>query len=209
MNQLILKDIFVEIAQAYSCDSFLINSFWEEIKEAYSNQDRYYHNLSHLENMIEQLCRVKKDILDWDTIIFSTFYHDIVYDVRSQKNEEDSADFAKERLQKLSYPSEKIDKCVSLILATKSHGETTDLDTRFFVDADLAILGQDWEAYLQYSQQVRKEYAIYSDSVYKAGRKDVLAQMLAMPRIFKTGYYYNELEKSARYNMAKEIDLLS
>lgn len=200
-----IKDVFTALIQPYSTDPEVVNQYWLEIEKAYSGKKRHYHNLSHLEQLWQQLLPLKATIVDWDTLLFSLFYHDVVYNVRRQDNEEKSAELAQQRLQALYYPSAGIDKCVAQILATKSHTSSPDLDTNLFTDADLAILGQDWPTYHNYTQQVRREYSIYPDLLYKPGRKKVLQHFLNMERIFKTTHFYTLYEQNARNNLYREI----
>lgn len=168
-----LKNIFSDISGRYTTDIALINSLWTEIENNYSLKNRYYHNLIHLENMIYELESVRKIINDFDVVLFSVFYHDIIYKSTAKDNEEKSAEIAKERLEQLEVPSEISERIYSQILATKSHS-TSDDDTNFLTDADLSILGKGWKEYENYIRQIRKEYSIYPDFLYKPGRKKVL-----------------------------------
>ena len=61
--------------------------------------------------------------------------------------------------------------------------------------------------YSKYYQNVRKEYSIYPEILYKLGRKKVLKHFLAMEKIFKTDYFYQKFEKNARMNLQREFDL--
>lgn len=203
-----MEKIFTDIAKKYSDDNSLIKKLWVEIEESYSTNNRFYHNLTHIRNIISELSLVKEKINDWNTILFSAFYHDIVYDVKSPSNEEDSAEFAQTRLLQISYPSDKINLCISQILATKGHSLSDNTDTNYFVDADLSILGKEWKFYSVYCQQVRQEYSIYSDSLYKQGRTKVLESFLSKDRLYMTDYFFQAYEEKARYNIAKEIDAL-
>jgi len=99
--------------------------------------------------------------------------------------------------------SETIQLCKEQILATKSHTISINSDTNHFTDADLSILGQSWETYSLYCQNVRKEYAVYPDLVYNPGRKKVLNHFLAMDSIFKTDYFYNKFDRQAKENLRK------
>jgi predicted metal-dependent HD superfamily phosphohydrolase len=202
---MLLKDTFTSLIQPYCTDAEVAEQYWLEIEKAYTGKKRHYHNLTHLEQLWQQLLPLKTEIKDWDTLLFSLFYHDVVYNVRRQDNEEKSAELAKQRLQALPYPPEGIDKCVAQILATKSHTLSPDSDTNLFTDADLAILGQDWSTYHLYTQQVRREYSIYPDLLYKPGRKKVLQHFLNMERIFKTTHFYTLYEQNARNNLNREI----
>lgn len=203
-----LKDIYFQLARQYTNDEQKITTCWSEIETAHSSDGRHYHNLSHLENLVTQLSYVRQDITDWHTVLFSVFYHDIVYDVTQKDNEEKSAQLAAKRLTELSVPPLQTEKCVSQIIATKSHRIDDDPDTNLFTDADLSILGMEWALYEAYFQQVRREYAIYPDAVYKPGRKQVLHHFLQMERIFKTDPFYNKYELPARENMTHELAAL-
>jgi len=199
-----LKATFFELAFKYSTNSSLIEQLWEEIQKNYSQDNRYYHTLTHLENLILQLSEVRDKVLSWDTVLFSVYYHDVIYQPTKANNEEKSADLAKKRLEQINVAQNTISKCVAMILATKSHLHAENNDTNYFTDADLSILGQDWDNYETYFKQIRKEYSVYPDFIYNPGRKKVLDHFLQMDRIYKTDYFYLEFESRARENLLRE-----
>ena len=203
-----LKQTFITLLHSYTNDKGLIDELWNEIETAYSNPKRHYHTLLHLENILEQLVLVKDYITDWDVILFTLFYHDVVYKATRSDNEEQSAVVAGERMKKLSISNEKILQCKNQILATKNHLKQSDSDTNYFTDADLSVLGKDWDTYQTYFKQVRKEYAIYPDFLYNPGRKKVLNHFLTMDRIFKTDYFFTKLEEKAKDNLRDELQFL-
>ncbi|TDX86626.1 HD domain-containing protein [Epilithonimonas xixisoli] len=166
-----LKSTFSDLISKFSSDEKLKLDYWKEIEQSYSQKSRQYHNLIHLENMIRELGEVKDEIIDYDALLFSVFYHDIIYKATSKDNEEKSAEIAKKRLEKINISNERIIKIYNQILATKSHKKSNDSDTNFLLDADLAILGKDWNVYENYVYQIRKEYSIYPDFLYNPGRK--------------------------------------
>lgn len=49
----------------------------------------------HLENMIYELKNIEDFVNDFDTLLFSVFYHDIIYKSTAKDNEEKSAEIAK------------------------------------------------------------------------------------------------------------------
>ncbi len=199
-----LQETFIALLQQYTADKNLIDSLWLEIEKKYSSPKRHYHTLTHLENVLRGLSAVKGELKSWETILFTLFYHDIIYDPLKSTNEEKSAEYAEKRMMQLYVPAETIACCKAQILATKTHTTSTDSDTNYFTDADLSILGKPWEEYFAYSQHVRKEYAIYPDVIYNAGRKKVLLHFLAMNRLFKTDYFHHKFEQQARENMERE-----
>lgn len=203
-----LNSIFADLISKFSDNEKLKTDYWQEIEKSYSQKNRKYHNLTHLENMILELENVKEETSDYDVMSFSVFYHDIIYKATSKDNEEKSAEVAKTRLDKLNISNERITKIYNQILATKSHKRSDDSDTNFLLDADLAILGKDWKVYDNYIQQIRKEYSIYPDFLYNPGRKKVLTHFLQFDEIFKTDHFKEKYEKMARENIQREISML-
>ena len=199
---------FAEAVSRYSRDTALAGKLWDEIEKSYAAKKRYYHNQSHLENLLKELTSIKEFIEDWDCIIFSIAYHDIVYNTLQKDNEEQSAALAEQRLREVTFPSERINKCVQQILATKGHTISDIQDTNFFTDADLSILGASWEVYETYFRNIRKEYSYYPDLLYKPGRKKVLQHFLSMDKIFKTDKFFSRYEEQARENLSAELEQL-
>jgi predicted metal-dependent HD superfamily phosphohydrolase len=202
-----LKEEFIKAVNSYSTDPKKGVRMWNEIESYYSNKKRFYHNLTHLENLLRELNNYSKEFSNWDTVVFAIAYHDIVYDVLRSDNEEKSADLAVDRLSSISFPSEAIEKCKELILATKSH-EKKNKEADLFTDADLSILGSTGKIYREYADQIRKEYYPYKNSDYNPGRIKVLEHFLQMPRIFKTDIFAATYEKQARKNLSDEIEFL-
>jgi predicted metal-dependent HD superfamily phosphohydrolase len=205
---MILKATFEQLIGKYNDYQLITNELWIEIEKYYQAKKRYYHTLSHLENLLNQLLEVKERIQNWDSILFTLYYHDVIYDALKSDNEEQSALLAEKRMLQIGVPTESIALTKAQILATKTHIKSENLDTNYFTDADLSILGQDWDAYHQYLKSVRKEYAIYPKLVYNPGRKKVLNHFLGMERIFKTDYFFDKYENQAKLNLKKELDLL-
>lgn len=202
---MILKDRFESLCLNFTKDKILIEKFWFEIEKKYSGKSRHYHNLQHLETLFEEIEHVKDKIKNFNTISFSIFYHDVIYDATSKLNEEKSADVAKERLEILGLNNEDLQQVYEQILATKSHQKSENEDANFLLDADLSVLGKTSEVYSEYTKQIRKEYSIYPDFLYKPGRKKVLQHFLELESIFKTEFFRNKYEIQARENIEYEL----
>jgi predicted metal-dependent HD superfamily phosphohydrolase len=208
-NDIMIKETFTNLLVKYSVQNELIAKLWTEIETHYSARNRHYHTLVHLEKLLQQLTFVKNEIQDWDTILFSLFYHDVVYNALKSDNEEKSAALAVQRMKQLSIAISQIETCQQQILATKSHLFSNQNDTNYFTDADLSILGQPWKIYEIYTKQVRKEYAIFPSFVYNPGRKKVLIHFLNMENIYKTDFFYQKFELQAKKNLQSELDFLN
>ncbi len=203
-----LKETYIKLLTNFTDDKSLTIDLWTEIEHNYSNKKRHYHTLSHLDNLLKQLLEVKAKIESWETVLFTLFYHDIIYNTLKSDNEEKSAVLAEKRMKQINVPTEIIENCKSQILATKKHEDSSDIDTNFFIDADLSILGQDADTYKLYFQNVRLEYSIYPDILYKPGRKKVLKHFIEMDRIYKTEYFYTKFENQAKQNLQNELEYL-
>ena len=200
-----LKENFTNLCLQFNENHILIENLWTEIEKKYSEKGRYYHNLQHLDNMFSELELVKDKILNFNNISFSVFYHDVIYDATSKLNEEKSAEFAESKLIKLGLNETDIAEISKQILATKSHQKSEKSDINYLLDADLCVLGKDPETYLDYIKNIRKEYSIYPDFLYKPGRKKVLKHFLELENIFKTEDFRNRYELQAKENIEVEI----
>lgn len=204
-----IKEIWTNLSSRYTSDQPLVLELWEEIHKNYSSPSRHYHDLSHIENMIKLAFEFKESIEDPDTILFSIFYHDIIYKATKKDNEEKSADLAVDRLKQLGISNDSIQKCRDQIIATKAHRTSKDNDTNFLIDFDLAVLGGKWDDYQNYYIGARKEYKIYPDFLYKPGRKKVLEHIIEMKNIYKTDEFRSKFEKKAKENLMRELAELS
>ena len=209
---LMLQEEFFSVIDKYT-NQPAAQQLWSEIQSAYTADDRHFHTLAHLEQMLEAVKPLKAQIEDWDTLMLAIFFHDFVYDVvryvDENDNEEKSADEAEKALQQLGLPQLKIDRCKALILATKDHKFSSDRDTNYLTDADLLILGQSWGVYKAYMDNIRKEYAVYPDKIYYAGRSNFLKNFLRTNRLFKTDHFYNLYEAQAKENLERELEIVS
>jgi predicted metal-dependent HD superfamily phosphohydrolase len=190
-----LQDTFSALVKRYCNEKSVTDELWEELHVHYSSKARYYHTLQHLKVILAELSIVKKDIRNWDAILFSLYYHDVIYDASQNNNEERSAQLAEKRMLQITVPKEIILLTQQQILATKSHTKALDKDTNYFTDADLSILGKPCDEYFIYSKNIRKEYSIYADAIYNEGRKKVLQHFISMYRIFKTEYFFEKYEE--------------
>jgi predicted metal-dependent HD superfamily phosphohydrolase len=207
------RQIFIDVVLRQTSNASVAETQWNLVETAYSNPDRHFHTPSHLQQMYGELLPLQNQIEDWDSLLLALFFHDYVYDVVSymtdNDNEDKSAEAAKEFLQSINYPAEKIERVVQHILATKKHEVNADADTNFLTDADLSIWGQPWELYSIYMRNVREEYAVYPDNIFNAGRVKFLKTALQMERIFKTDHFSRLYDTAAKENLNRELEILS
>lgn len=210
MLQQNLKTEWTKLISKFTDNESLITESWVQIVQYYTEENRAYHNLVHINNMLQEAAKLESEITDKEVVHLAIWFHDIIYDPLSKENEKASADFAKNLLSKTTLSPERIEKCYGLIMQTVKHQpeETDHLDDKLLVDFDLEILSRDWEAYKIYSGQVRKEYWMYPTPLFKNGRKKAMGKFLERATIYQTSFYQTEKEAKARKNIKREIEEL-
>jgi predicted metal-dependent HD superfamily phosphohydrolase len=180
-----------------------------DLVHAYSGEGRHYHTLDHLAALFHLLDRHGAGAVDRNAIELAIFFHDAVYAPTRSDNEEQSAALARERLTPLRLPAARVVRVADLILATRHGSEPSaqqeDADMALLLDLDLSILAADRPTYRAYAQAIRSEYAVYPDAVYRPGRRRVLGQFLARPRIYRTDRLHELWDAAARGNLEWEL----
>jgi predicted metal-dependent HD superfamily phosphohydrolase len=201
-----LEKIFNDLLLKIGFEAKEIVFLWQELEKAYSSKTRHYHNLVHLEEMLELFENYKNELQNPNEILFALFYHDFVYEPTKKDNELKSAAYAVGILN----TNDQLDKQLifDLIIATQLHQYNPNQDINWLIDFDLKILSKNWEAYKIYCQQIRKEYKIYPDFLYNPGRKKALQHFLKSEFIFQTDLFREKYEAKASENIQREIDEL-
>lgn len=205
---MLLQNRFKTLLSQWNLNETQIDSFWNSIQKNYNESFRQYHNLNHISELFEYFDSYKHYLKHPNEVALAIFYHDVIYNVWSKQNEWKSAELAKEHLHLCKVNTECISRIYKLILVTKNHCPETNVDETWFIDFDMAILGQPWDTYFQYTQNIRKEYATVPSFMYKKGRKKVLQHFLETSCIYHTKTFYERFEAQARHNITKELNLL-
>lgn len=77
------------------------------------------------------------------------------------------------------------------------------------LDLDVAVLGWPGSDYARYAHQVREEFEHLSEEAFRQGRSAFLTSALERPQLYKTKYFYDRYETSARKNMQEELARLT
>lgn len=202
-----LKEIYSDLLSNIGFSANEIQQNWLDLEKAYSAKSRHYHNLTHLKEMIASFETYRDKLQNPNEILFSIFYHDFVYSASKKDNELKSAEYA------LAVLTENLDLNKQLIFdaicATQQHQQNEIEDINWLIDFDLKILAKDWDDYKIYFEQIRKEYRIYPDFLYKPGRAKALKHFLENEFIFQTDAFRGLYEEKARNNIENEISLLT
>ncbi|MBS9780521.1 MAG: N-methyl-D-aspartate receptor NMDAR2C subunit [Moraxellaceae bacterium] len=180
-------------------------AYYQLLQSHYNEKHRHYHNQTHISACLQHLQNCQNLADDKNAVELALWFHDVIYDVFSAKNELKSAELASQFLQENQADNALIDKVYQLIMATCHNANLQDNDEQLITDIDLTILGSSEKVYQQFEQNVRKEYKLIPSFIYRKKRKQVLQSFLAKQRIYHHDYFYQKFEKTARKNLTLAI----
>ena len=175
----------------------------EDLLARWSEAHRKHHTVSHLHEMLDAIGVLADAGLEFDreAVELAAWFHDAIYEIGRDDNEDRSAELALELLA--SSPIR--DEVARLVRVTKTHTVATDdINGAVLSDADLSVLGSEPLRYRAYAGAVREEYADVPDGVFKPARAQVLSALLD-GRLFHTAAARERWEERARRNIAEEI----
>ncbi|MFF0834560.1 MULTISPECIES: hypothetical protein [unclassified Streptomyces] len=171
---------------------------------------RHYHTLTHLTAVLDHVDTLEKYAADPDVVRLAAWFHDAVYLPDRSENEERSAALAERALPEAGVPAPKTAEAARLVRLTVTHAPAADdPDGQVLCDADLAVLASPPSEYAHYTAEVREEYHFIPSDAFREGRAAVLRQLLDLPRLFHTPHGREHWERTARYNLTGELELLS
>lgn len=153
------------------CDINTILAMWNE-------RHRAYHSITHLSNMIEQIneSKSKYSEKEYEKLIITSIFHDVVYRPLRKDNEQKSADF----FMKCCIDKENPDilEIKQIILDTKEQKPTTKL-SEVFSKFDMSVVEGDFNHLVQWEDAVYREYSrVIDKGTYREGRIKYLESIL-------------------------------
>jgi predicted metal-dependent HD superfamily phosphohydrolase len=178
---------------------------------AWDEPHRVYHDRSHLVWLLDEADRRAALIRDPAFVGYAIWFHDAVYVIggpgadgaAAPDNDAASAAWAREAIADRTLGA-RVGRVIEM--TKRRHEGEAEGDAALFLDMDIAILGQPWEAYCAYAAAIRREFHAYNDGAFAAGRGRFLEQQLQRPRTFRTDFYEHEFGETARANMRWEAE---
>jgi predicted metal-dependent HD superfamily phosphohydrolase len=181
----------------------------DEVIARYAEPGRHYHGLEHLLEVLRHIDELSSYAEDPTAVRWAGWFHDAVYDVHRDDNEDMSARFAQSTLVGMGIAGPLIDETIRLVRLTATHAvDAGDSNGAVLCDADLAILASSPARYSRYAHDVRREYEHVDDGRFRAGRLHILTQLLAHPHFFNTESAASRWEARARANVEREMSSL-
>lgn len=208
-NQERLAGQWNELMAFYGVASAQAEALFVDLVAHYEGNGRYYHNLYHIQNVLETIESLHACAQDIRAIQLAAWFHDVIYDVHRTDNETQSAIYAGTVLNKVGVPAETIAKVGQMIRATRHNRACpADIDCQIMLDADLATFASDWETQEEIERAIRQEYAFVPEEAYREGRQLILQNFLKRERIYCTELMFEVREAVARENISRTIELL-
>ncbi len=170
----------------------------------YAEPHRYYHGFPHVMEMLKEFEHVKHLCINPNAVEMSLWCGRAVYRMDWANNEEKSAEFIKKILDQAQVAELFIREVTRLILLTKKQRTTQkDHDGALRLDIELAVLGSSPGVFSQYERNIRKEYDSVgiSREAFIAQRTEILIQLIIQKFIYRTQYFREKYEQSARVNL--------
>lgn len=151
------------------CDYNMLLDMWNE-------SHRYYHNQTHLIDLVDQINESQSELTqnEYEKLMITALFHDIIYDPKRNDNEEMSAEFFESKC----YDNKRkdIQHIKQMIIDTKTH-ETTDKLSKKFSDMDMSIVESDIDKLIEWESGISKEYEMFGE-MYKPERIKFLEKMM-------------------------------
>lgn len=181
---------------------------FSQLIERYAERHRHYHTVQHLEECFAWLPKTRPLAQHPHEIELALWFHDAIYDVRRQDNEQRSAAWAKTAALRSGLPASTAERVYDLVMVTRHRAQPEGIDAKILVDIDLSILGAPSERFDEYERQIREEYAWVPGLVFRRKRRQVLEEFIARPRIFGTDLFAQSHEARARSNLQRSLEKL-
>ena len=195
---------WTQLTDGLGCAADQAQAIGAELLERHREPQRHYHSVEHIEAVLRHL-----DTLRAATPVtqLAAFFHDAIYDPTAGDNEEQSAMLAIDRLSSLDIEPAVVSDVAAIIRATAGHQlpESPCPGMREFLDADLAILGAEFDLYQAYANAIRLEYGHMSDDDFRRGREQVLVHFHERPVLYFTEAGQGLWDERARKNLQIEL----
>ena len=181
---------------------------WQiELGRRWTEPHRRHHTIDHLREVLDSLNALAADgfAFDHEVVRRAAWFHDAIYDVHRDDNEERSAELARQMIAGAIG-----ERVAQLVLVTKAHHpDPEDHDAAALCDADLSILGSSQDRYRKYADDIRQEYEHVPEPTYRSTRAAVLIDLLRNPCLYTSTQGQDRWEATARANVGAEVARLT
>jgi predicted metal-dependent HD superfamily phosphohydrolase len=203
-------DAWVQAVTALGGDRGAALAGASDLDHRYAEKHRRHHTVLHVNTVVRDVLDLASTLeLDADdrrVLMLAACAHDVVYDVKPGDDEDASAAWARGHLTAAGVDAKIADRVETLVLSTKDHCVVAgDRAMAVLHDADMAVLGAPPEVYDRYALNIREEFVLVPDEVWRFGRTHVLQSLMSSEPLFVTAIGRDRWETQARANMNREL----
>jgi predicted metal-dependent HD superfamily phosphohydrolase len=176
-----------------------------EVVARYSESHRAYHTLQHLQECLTLHSQLAAPGMAPAEIDIALWFHDAIYQPARDDNELRSAKWLDEVAAAAGVDRETRHRLHDLVMVTRLSTAAKTSDEALLVDIDLSILGAPPERFAEYETQVRREYRLVPEWIYRRKRREILIGFRDRPSIYSTPECRDRFETQARRNLDRSI----
>lgn len=204
-----MRGQWLDLMRSYEVGEVEATPLFDDLVAHYSGPDRFYHNLHHVRHVLSVIDELSAHAHNLPAIKVAAWYHDVIYDTHARDNEAQSAEYAATVLGALNFQVATIQRVSVMILATiHDTAAPGDIDCQILLDADLASLGSEREAFDRDGESIRREFEWVPVDQYRETRIRIMEHFLKRERIYLTEPMYAKLEQRARENIRHQVESL-
>ncbi len=181
-----------------------VENIWEMLTRHYSESTRFYHTREHILECLQKFNLIKELLKSSDTVQMSIWFHDVIFDIKANDNEEKSALFFSQIANNI-LTDDVIKQVSELIRSTKHLTSKPDFDQAYLLDIDLGSFGSEQDKFFLDGENLRKEVPHLSDDEFTKKQIKFLQMLLNRKQIFFTDYFHDKYESIARTNINLQI----
>jgi predicted metal-dependent HD superfamily phosphohydrolase len=150
-----------------------------EILKRWTEPHRYWHNTDHLKYLLFKIDKLNSiNEMEYDILVISAFFHDIIYNPERQNNEIKSIELFNK--YSVDLPTNYASSVIKIIKNSANyHNIPLDkLSVMFWVMDNDPIINKDFEKFKDYEYKIRKEYGFVPTPTYKRERLKFLSKYI-------------------------------
>lgn len=177
---------------------------YELVEPHYQETHRVFHSIKHINIGIYHLTKLESlGAIITDTQKAAWLFHDIVYELDRNDNEEKSAELFKAyNLQyDLGFDEDEVNEIMQIIVDTKTHKATINA-SKIILDVDMFVLASSPETFIEYREDIKKEYSSkFSSQEIDQGTLFFIESLLNQPEPIFQSEHFLGFEKFAVDNL--------
>lgn len=216
------KNSIIKVCNSFIVKDYdnLINFTYNKIYDMYNQNNRYYHNMKHIEKSLMMLDKFKSffdNVTEEDIAVLNIalFFHDCEYNSLSTEHEIASSKKALEILYKFSEVSNisyrVVNKIQQLIVSTKYEGDSNEKKNILFDimrEIDFSILASPINEYEEYKNNIYSEFlnplSSIKESFFYHERLKFIHKILSVKTFFKVLPGSNLMNSAMKKNLERE-----